>query len=92
MLTEALRCAQHAVKLDAIEADLPVAILAYDEAIAILQRVITRRSQRPGITSEVQRVTDIVSQLVQPSKLALNDYCSPRRRFSFLFSFFVCIA
>jgi hypothetical protein len=61
-LTEALKCAQRAVKLDLAKSDLPLAVAAYDEAIAILQRVIARRSQKPGITSEVERVTSIVSQ------------------------------
>jgi hypothetical protein len=62
MLTEALKCARRAVKHDSVESDMPAAIAAYDEAIAILQRVIARRSQRPGITSEVERVTSIVSR------------------------------
>ena len=62
LLTEALNFAQRAVKLDLANADLAVAVTAYDEAIAILQRVITRRSQKPGIASEVDRVTSIVSQ------------------------------
>ena len=61
MLTEALKCARRAVKHDAVEADAPAAVAAYDEAITILQRVIRRRSQKPGVTSEVERVTDIVS-------------------------------
>jgi len=89
MLTEALKFAQRAVKLDAVELDLPVAIALYDEAIAILQRVITRRSEKPGIKSEVERVTDIVSQsrtFSQPSGLILKDYCPLRRSFSFLCS------
>jgi hypothetical protein len=62
LLTEALKCAQRAVKLDLAKSDLPLAVAAYDEAIAILQRVIARRSQKPGIMSEVERVTSIVSQ------------------------------
>jgi hypothetical protein len=62
LLTEALNFAQRAVKLDLANGDLAVAVAVYDEAIAILQRVITRRSQKPGITSEVDRVTSIVSQ------------------------------
>lgn len=62
MLTEALKCARRAVKHDSVEADMPAAIAAYDEAIAILQRVIARRSQKPGISSEVERVTSIVSR------------------------------
>jgi hypothetical protein len=37
------------------------AIAAYDDAIALLRRVIERRSKKPGTASEVQRVTDIVS-------------------------------
>lgn len=62
LLTEALKCAQRAVKLDLAKSDLPLAVAAYDEAIAILQQVIARRSQKPGSTSEVERVTGIVSQ------------------------------
>jgi hypothetical protein len=77
MLKEALKCARRAVKLDSatkdsstssklgsdsVRPDLTAAVAAYDEAIAILQRVIARRSQKPGITGEVERVTDIVSQ------------------------------
>jgi hypothetical protein len=79
MLKEALKCARRAVKLDSItklesaklgsasvRRDLPAAVAAYDEAIAILQRVIARRSQKPGIAGEVERVTDIVSQPCSP--------------------------
>lgn len=62
LLAEALNFAQRAVKLDLANADLPLAVAAYDEAISILQRVITRRSEKPGIMSEVERVTGIVSQ------------------------------
>jgi hypothetical protein len=47
-LTEALNFAKRAVKLDSANADLPLAVAAYDEAIEILQRVITRRSQKAG--------------------------------------------
>ena len=61
MLTEALKCARRAVKYDAVEADAPAAVAAYDEAITILQSVIRRRSQKPGVASEVERVTEIVS-------------------------------
>jgi hypothetical protein len=66
LLTDALKCAQRAVKLDMAKSDLPLAVAAYDEAIAILQCVIARRSQKPGITGEVERVTSIVSQLPSP--------------------------
>src|SRR5258707_13803569 len=62
MLTEALKCAQRAVKLDAAKTDLSLAVAPYDEAITILQSVIARRSQKPAIASEVERVTSIVSQ------------------------------
>lgn len=62
MLSEALRRSQHAVKLDMTESNFPAAIAAYDEAIALLQRVIARRSQKPAANAnEVKRVTDIVS-------------------------------
>jgi hypothetical protein len=89
MLKEALKCARRAVKLDSVtklesapsnklgsslRPDLPAAVAAYDEAIAILQRVIARRSQKPGIAGEVERVTDIVSQtplFCQSSELTL---------------------
>jgi hypothetical protein len=62
-LTEALRRAQRAVTLDSHESrtDVPAAIVAYDEAIGLLQRVVRRRSQRPGNSSEVERVQQIVS-------------------------------
>jgi hypothetical protein len=66
LLTEALECAQRAVKLDLAKSDLPLAVAAYDESIAVLQRVIARRSQKPGISSEVERVTGIVSQPPHP--------------------------
>lgn len=69
LLTEALKCAQRAVKLDLAKSDLPLTVAAYDEGIAILQLVIARRSQRPGITNEVERVTGIVSQNIPPSSL-----------------------
>lgn len=59
MLTEALKCAQRAVKLDLAKSDLPLAVVAYEEAISILQDVIARRSEKPGIMSEVERVTSI---------------------------------
>jgi hypothetical protein len=62
MLTEALKCAQRAVKLDAAKTDLSLAVSTYDEAITILQSVIARRSEKPAIASEVERVTSIVSQ------------------------------
>jgi hypothetical protein len=99
LLTEALNFAQRAVKLDLANGDLAVAVAAYDEAIAILQRVITRRSQKPGITSEVDRVTSIVSQSspplallpafrslghLEPSALTIEDYCSSRCPFFFV--------
>jgi hypothetical protein len=61
MLTGALRRAQRAVELDSAEADVPAAIAAYDDAIALLRRVIERRSKKPGCASEVERITDIVS-------------------------------
>jgi hypothetical protein len=62
LLTEALKCAQRAVKLDLAKSDMPLAVAAYDEGIAILQLVIARRLQNPGIANEVERVTGIVSQ------------------------------
>jgi len=63
MLTRALYLAQQAVELDSSESqsDMPAAVAAYGEAIALLQRVIAQRSQNPGRTSEVVRVTEIVS-------------------------------
>jgi hypothetical protein len=61
MLTDALRRAQRAVELDSAESDVPGAIAAYDDAIALLQLVIERRSKKPGCGSEVERVTSIVS-------------------------------
>jgi len=71
LLTEALKCAQRAVKLDTAKSDLHLAVAAYDEAIAILQRVISRRSQKPGIMSEVERVTSIVSHVPNPQPPSL---------------------
>jgi hypothetical protein len=64
LLTDALRRAQRAVELDSAESDVPSAIAAYDDAIALLQRVIERRSKKPTCTSEVERVTNIVSNLL----------------------------
>jgi len=66
LLTEALKCAQRAVKLDLAKSDLSLAVTAYDEGIAILQLVIARRLQNPGIKDEVERVTGIVSQHSPP--------------------------
>jgi len=67
LLTEALKRAQRAVKLDLAKSDLALAVAAYGEAIAILQRVIARRSQKPGVTSEVERITSIVSRSLPPT-------------------------
>ena len=61
MLAQALEQAQHAVHLDTARSDLPAAIAAYDEAIALLQRVVARRARKPGTEAEIERVTDIVS-------------------------------
>ena len=61
MLAQALERAQHAVQLDTARSDLPAAIAAYDEAIALLKRVIARRARNPGTEAEVERVTSIVS-------------------------------
>jgi len=61
MLTDALRRAQRAVELDSAESDVPAAIAAYDDAIALLQLVIERRSKKPVCAGEVERVTGIVS-------------------------------
>ena len=63
MLTDALRRAQRAVELDSAELNLPAAIAAYDDAIALLQLVVERRSKRPGCEDEVERVKGIVSVL-----------------------------
>jgi len=60
LLTEALRRARRAVDLDTSESDVRAAIAAYDDAIALLQLVIERRSQKPGVAGEVERVKDIV--------------------------------
>ena len=61
MLAQALEQAQHAVHLDTARSDLPAAIAAYDEAIALLQRVVARRARKPGTEAEIERVTNIVS-------------------------------
>ena len=96
MLTEALKCARRAVKHDSVESDMPAAIAAYDEAIAILQRVIARRSQRPGITSEVERVTSIVSRplfvIVGPSGLNSQRLLFSPAVLLVFFFFFVLLA
>jgi len=83
-LTEALECAQRAVKLDLAKSDLPLAVAAYDESIAVLQRVIARRSQKPGISSEVERVTGIhdryaerVRELCRAHKIPLPSHVAP---------------
>jgi hypothetical protein len=61
LLREALQRAQTAVQFDKAKSDLPAAVAAYEEAIALLQRVIERRAQILGAESEVKRVTEIVS-------------------------------
>lgn len=97
LLTEALKCAQRAVKLDTAKLDLPLAVAAYGEGIAILQQVIARRSQKPGVTSEVERVTSIVSQPpplplchLEPPALTIKDfYCSRGAHFISFFLFWL---
>jgi hypothetical protein len=75
MLAQALQRAQYAVQLDTTGSDLSAAVDAYDEAIALLQRVIARRAQKPGTQAEVERVTGIVSPLLLPSETALLTCC-----------------
>ncbi|KAF8498238.1 hypothetical protein F5888DRAFT_1826570 [Russula emetica] len=84
LLTEALKCAQRAVKLDSANTDLPLAVAAYGEAIAILQRVIARRSQKPGVMSDAERVTSIhdryadrVRELCRIHKIPLPSHVAP---------------
>ena len=63
MLSDALQRARHAVHLDSSgsKSNIPSAVTAYGEAIELLQRVIARRSQKPGNEAEVERVVAIVS-------------------------------
>lgn len=67
----ALQRARHAVQLDSSGSDVHSAITAYDEAIELLQRVIARRSQKPGNKAEVERVMNIVSLPSQKFSLTL---------------------
>ncbi|KAI9450286.1 hypothetical protein F5148DRAFT_601182 [Russula earlei] len=84
LLTKALHRALHAVELDSSGSDLPAAIAAYDEAIALLQRVITFRSRHPGRASELERVTEIhdkyadrVRELCRNRRVPLPDHVPP---------------
>ncbi|KAI0246590.1 hypothetical protein BJV78DRAFT_1253251 [Lactifluus subvellereus] len=84
MLAQALKRAQHAVHLDTAKSDLPATIAAYDEAIALLQRVVARRARKSGTEAEVERVTDIhdrylgrVRELCLAHRIPLPHHVAP---------------
>jgi hypothetical protein len=83
-LSNALQRAQHAVQLDISGSNVPSAVAAYSEAIELLQRVIARRSRKPGNEAEVERVMNIVSLASQkfpslpfPFSFAADALCVP---------------
>jgi hypothetical protein len=88
MLAEALQHAQLAVKLDTTGSDMSAIITAYDETIALLERVIARRTHKPGTNTDVERVTDIVSSRPPPNIPPVREKKNDRSQRCHCYRFF----
>jgi len=76
-LSKALQRARHAVHIDSSGSNIPSAIAAYGEAIELLQRVIARRSRKPGKEAEVERVVDIHDKYAHRVRELCRARCLP---------------